>query len=342
MKNLRSISFFFFAIFLVVACSTDSLEFITQSTFKTAYAIEGNAVTYNSTPLQLKGVNTLQTFGLDTSTALNNWNVTIVREFIGNLREQPITGSAIQGADDKWLHPLDQVVAENRKKNIITILCPFGWVNEDGSSFLFTGLNPSEENIYDAYKIKLKAIAEAFKGQHDVWIELWNEPYHWNNENNYTHELWLTDQQDMVANLRNVVGFDNIIVVPGNEQGQSEDAILAKGELLLQNNTNILFDLHAYEKWLKNSTEDEITTRINTLQEQNFAISFGEVGVINVDDLMDPLPFLNAVEATKTSTLAWVWNKNSEDQNALRADDGAANNNNNNNWGSTFSAFLQQ
>ena len=57
----------------------------------------------------------------------------------------------------------------------------------------------------------MKTIAEHFKNQPDVWIEVWNEPYHWNNENEYTNDLWLKDMKDMVDNLRWVEGFQNII-----------------------------------------------------------------------------------------------------------------------------------
>lgn len=58
----------------------------------------------------------------------------------------------------------------------------------------------------------------------------------------------------MVDNLRSVEGFNNIIVVPGNEQEQSEVAILEQGNNSLPNRKNIVFDIHAYEKWLINST----------------------------------------------------------------------------------------
>ncbi len=275
------------------------------------FAISGSNLLYNNEVVSYKGVNAMQSFGLTDPNLMEEWNIKIVREFIGNLREQPIDGIPILGSDGIWYHPTQEIVNQNRLYNIVTIICPFGWVFENGQQTLFTGLNPSEQNFYGEYKTKMKQIAEHFKDQPDVWIEVWNEPYHWNNENNYTHDLWLTDMSDMVNNLREVIDFKNIILVPGNEQGQSEASVLAKGELLLNSNFNILFDIHAYEKWLIDKTESQITSRLNTLKNENFPFIIGEVGVQNVGDIMPVQSFLNAVKSTNSTTLAWLWNKNS-------------------------------
>lgn len=305
-----------------------------------SYSINGNEILVNSIPKNFKGVNAMNTFGIGDHSLMVKWNVKIVREFIGNLKEQPINGTPIRSSTNDWLHSLQEIVNENRANNIITILCPFGWVDDSLNQILFTGLNPSEQIFYKGYKLKMQQIAENFKNQPDVWIEVWNEPYHWNNENNYSHNLWLNDQLDMVANLRAVEGFTNIILVPGNEQGQSEAVILEKGNELLAKNYNILFDLHAYEKWLIGTTETSIVERINKLNELEFAILFGEVGVINSSGLMDVNPFLSAIKETDSSVLAWLWNLNGDDQNSLLTKTGAPNNKNNNSWGSTFQSFL--
>lgn len=304
------------------------------------YSIKGSKILANAVPQNFKGVNVMNSFGIGDHSLMVNWNVKIVREFIGNLKEQPINGSPIPSSTNVWLHSLQDIVDENRANNLITILCPFGWVDDSLNQILFTGLNPTEQVFYGDYKLKMKQIAENFKNQPDVWIEVWNEPYHWNNENNYNHNLWLNDQLDMVKNLREVNGFTNIILVPGNEQGQSETAIIEKGKELLAKNHNILFDLHAYEKWLIGTTESSIADRVNKLNNLDFAIIFGEVGVINSSGLMDVNPFLDAMNKTNTSVLAWLWNLNENDQNSLLTKEGIANNKNNNNWGSTYLSFL--
>ena len=64
----------------------------------------------------------------------------------------------------------------------------------------------------------MRALAEQFKNQSDVWLEVWNEPYTYDNSGGYSNATWLKDAIEMVENLRSVEGFDNIIVVPGNGQ----------------------------------------------------------------------------------------------------------------------------
>lgn len=309
--------------------------------FKGPYLIQEGNILENGQTISYKGINTLQTFGLGEHDLMNEWNVQLIREFIGNLREQPIDGSAIQGSDNVWYHPLQEIVDRNRANNKITILCPFGWVNNSGERTLFTGLNPSAQPFYIQYKTKMRQIAEHFKDQLDVWIEVWNEPFHWNNQNEYSDALWLNDMADMVDNLRWVEDFQNIILVPGNEQGQSEEVILTKGNELQQGRYNLLFDLHAYEKWLLNSTENEIVTRIQNLKNENIPFIIGEIGVQNVGEVMPVQHFLNAAVTTEITVLAWLWNLNSDDKNALLNSNGSPNASILNNfWGSKYKEFL--
>lgn len=332
---------------LVVACSKTSEErgvAIEQSNpenTSNSFKIQGAQILLNGNPVHFKGVNALQAFGLTDAALMNEWNIEIVREFIGNLREQPIEGDAILASDGVWYHSLKKIVEQNRANKKITILCPFGWVNDSGQHTLFTGLNPSSQEFFEAYKAKMKSIATYFKSQSDVWIEVWNEPYHWNNENGYDHDLWYADMTEMVANLRAVEGFTNIIVVPGNEQGQAETVLLEKAAQFSSENNNVIYDLHAYEKWLENSDQNSIVNRIQRLTAARIPILFGEVGIQNVGDVMPVQHFLSAVNYTQITTMAWLWNQNSEDNSALLNDIGQPNNTDQNNfWGSTFRTFL--
>ncbi len=346
--NMR-LSASLFLLVLLISCSKSGIEPIqeddspeTPTLFKGPFSVNGSEIQEDGVGIQLKGVNALQTFGLGDPSLMNEWGIEIVREFIGNLREQPIVGTAIQGSDQVWYHALQTIADQNRANGKVTIFCPFGWVNERGERQLLTGLNPSAQSFYADYKEKMRQIAEHFKDQTDVWIEVWNEPYNWDNQNGYSHDLWLSDMQDMVDNLRDVEGFESIILVPGNEQGQSEDAITARGNQLLNGRYNLVFDLHAYEKWLVGTTEEQVTTRLQNLQNQNFAFLFGEVGIQNVGDVMPVQHFLNAVESTQTTTMAWLWNQNSEDNSALLTDEGTPNATATNNfWGSTYRSFLE-
>jgi len=307
------------------------------------YAIVNQEIHYLGENVQLNGVNSFNSFGPSDYDMMESWNVQIVREFIGNLGEMPIDGGAVQGADGQWIHSMQTLVDNNRSKGMVTILCPFGWISDQGELQLFTGLNPPEQSFYDTYKVRMRSIADHFKDQPDVWIEIWNEPYSWRNANGYTHDMWLEDAIEMVDNLRSVEGFESIILVPGNEQGQGDEAILEKGSELLKDRYNILFDLHAYGKWHKEATTESIMSRIEALLNKDFAILFGEAGVITEGSTLDdPQNFLQAVEALGISTLAWVWLKNSDEQNALLTEDFAPNNHNNNNWGDKFKSFLEK
>jgi mannan endo-1,4-beta-mannosidase len=305
--------------------------------------VEGGSLHYQGLPVTYQGVNAMQTFGLVDPGLMNDWKVEIVREFIGNLREQPIQGAALQASDSKWYHSLQKIVDQNRAHKRITILCPFGWVDEAGKQTLFTGLNPSAQSFYPAYRSKMQAIAEQFKNQPDVWLEVWNEPYSWNNQQGYTHALWLKDMADMVDNLRRVQGFQNIILVPGNEQGQSEAAVMAKGAELLDGRYNLLFDLHAYEKWLQNTSEAQLVSRLQALKKANFAVVIGELGVFNAGNNLDPSAFLAAVKQTDVSVMGWLWNKDTSYKNALLTNEGLPNATAENAyWGKRFQDYLKQ
>lgn len=341
---MKKISFFTFMICLlaVLSCNEDNSPAPVSPATQGEFQIIGSKLLRNGKNIHYKGVNAMQTFGLGNGDLMDEWKIEIVREFIGNLEEQPITGNAIKAKNGVWYHSLEKIVAQNRAHQKITILCPFGWFI-NGNLVSFSGLNPRDQDFYEGYKLKMQQIAEHFKDQPDVWIEVWNEPYHWNNQNNYSHSKWLADMQDMVRNLRQVDGFESIIVVPGNEQGQSEDAILSKGKELLKIDPTILFDLHAYEKWLVNTTESEVRTRILRITENNFAVMMGEVGVQNVGDVMPVKHFLAAMKSTQTTTLAWLWNQNSKDNNALLTNEGLPNSTaTNNQWGSIYRDFLRQ
>lgn len=307
------------------------------------YAIDQGSILYQQKEVRYKGVNAMQTFGLNDPKLMNEWKIKIVREFIGNLREQPIVGSAIEGSDGVWYHPLQTIVDQNRANGMVTILCPFGWVDEGGNQELLTGMDPARQGFYPAYKQKMREIAQHFKSQQDVWVQVWNEPYHWDNQNGYTHNRWLNDMIDMADNLRSVSSFHSIILIPGNEQGQSEEAILSKGSQLLEGRYNILFDIHAYEKWLANSSEESVVERLNTIKNKKFAFVIGEVGVNNVGGALPVAHFLEATDYTEVSVLGWLWNQNAPYKNALLTKEGVEHATPENNyWGKVFKEFLNK
>ncbi|UYZ62503.1 RICIN domain-containing protein [Hymenobacter weizhouensis] len=311
------------------------------------YSVAGSRILKNGVPTVWRGANAQHVFGGDQGSRdqMNAWNMDISREFIGTLRQQPIAGTYpvgvyINGASEPtYLRPLEQIARDNRANGKVTIFCPFGW-NPNVEGEKFTGLNPSQTPFWNDYKARMREIATFFKDQPDVWIELWNEPYWYDRSHGYSDALWLSDMQEMVNNIRST-GNQNIIVVPGAESGQDEDIILARGPALLQSQTNknLVFDVHAYENWLRES-QASVERRIRAVHNAGCALLFGEVGPYNTDGLMNPVNFLNAVRNTRSTTLAWLWKSDENDGDALLRSDGKTpNDTNNNNWGTTYRAF---
>jgi mannan endo-1,4-beta-mannosidase len=263
---------------------------------------------------------------------MKSWNMDVAREFIGNVKENPIDGSPIQDSNGSWLHSLQKIVDGNRLNNRITILCPFGW---DGTSAtLFSGTMPTQTTWFADYKIKLQSWANQFKNQPDVWLEVWNEPYRFDRTDGYTDSIWMTDMNTMVANIRNT-GNTNIILVPCAEQGQDESVFINKGTSFLVNKTNILYDIHAYEKWLLVSNTI-LTSRLDNLQTNNLPVIFGEIAPLNSGVLMNPQFLLNELYNRGKSVCAWVWKYNETDTDALLTKAGLPNDTDNNNWGTMY------
>jgi mannan endo-1,4-beta-mannosidase len=186
----------------------------------------------------------------------------------------------------------------------------------------------------------LQQWATQFKGQADVWIEVWNEPYRYDRADGYTDTLWETDMNELVSIIRNT-GNTNIIIVPCAEQGQDESVLINKGVDFLKNKYNILFDVHAYEKWLLVS-DANATTRLDALKQKNLPVFFGEIAPMNAGTLMNPAVLLNSLHAKNFSICAWVWKKDETDYDALLTTTGLPNDINNNNWGTTYKNIAQK
>lgn len=295
------------------------------------YQITNSNISYNSKNIQLIGANTFHVFGVG-SADMNSWNLDIAREFIGNIKETPLIGNPIQDSNGKYIYSLQNIIDENRKQNKISWICAFGW---DGNpSTLFTGKSPAATFWWEDYKAKLRLWAIQFKDQNDVWIEVWNEPYRYDRADGYTDAIWLQNMNELTAIIR-ATGNKNIVVIPCAEQGQDEIVLLNKGNEFLAGKSNILFDIHAYEKWLLDSPTN-MNNRLNALNQYNLPIIFGETAPMNAGVLMNPDPFLNLIYDKGISVCAWVWKKDESDQDALMTRDGLPNNINNNNWGTTF------
>lgn len=325
MKNYINLIILLFC--LLLSCDND--EGIPPN--EGIYRIHGRSILYEGNPIQLVGANALHSFAVG-SADMVSWNLNIAREFVGNVNENPLTGSPILDSNGQFLHSLQSIVDDNRANNLVTILCPFGW---DGTQEnLFTGKFPTQTAYWLDFKLKLELWANQFKDQSDVWIEVWNEPFRFDRADGYTDSSWTSIMNELYDVIRST-GNDNIIVVPCAEQGQDESVLLNVGSNFLVNKNNVLYDIHAYEKWLLDS-DINLNERINALNEASLPLFFGEVAPVNSGVLMNPEYLLDLLHAQNISFAAWLWKYDETDQDALLTTNGEPNDNNNNNWGSLY------
>jgi mannan endo-1,4-beta-mannosidase len=331
---MKKIILFIFLLAFQIFISCSKSENVNNPISQVGYTISGTNILNTGKPIQLIGANAFHSFGASSTNNddMKSWNLDITREFIGNIKENPITGDPIQDSNGSWLHSLQKIVDGNRLNNRITILCAFGW--NGTSETLFTGKMPAKTAWFTDYKTRLQSWANQFKNQSDVWIEVWNEPYRYDRTDEYTDAIWMNDMNEMTAIIRNT-GNKNIILIPCAEQGQDESVLINKGSSFLSNKTNILFDIHAYEKWLLDSNTS-ISSRLDNLQTHNLPVIFGETAPINSGALMNPEYLLNELYNRGKSICAWTWKYDENDKDALLTLAGLPNNTNNNNWGTTF------
>jgi mannan endo-1,4-beta-mannosidase len=301
------------------------------------YAVLGSKILKYGQPIQLVGANAMHSFGVG-SADMTSWNLDITREFIGNIKENPISGNPIQDSNGSWLHSLQKIVDDNRINNKITILGAFGWDGNPANEF--SGKRPTQQLFWNDFKLKLKQWSIQFKDQPDVWIEIWNEPYTYNRSDGYTDGIWQSDMSQLVAIIR-AENNNNIILVPCAEQGQDESVLNNIGTTFLIGKSNILFDIHAYEKWLL-VADVTIENRLNTLKNNNLPVFFGEIAPMNAGVLMHTNYFLNSIYNKGLSVCGWLWKYDATDKDALLTSSNQPNDTNNNNWGSTFKNIALQ
>jgi mannan endo-1,4-beta-mannosidase len=328
-KVVQVLLLIIFSLNILFSCKKDELSISNNSSKK--YTTSGSKILFQAQPIQLLGANAFHVFSAG-STDMNSWNIDIAREFIGNIKETQLQGNPIKDTNGAYLYSLQSVIDGNRLNNRITIICGFGWDGKNETEF--TGKSPAMTAWWNDYKIKLKEWATYFKNQPDVWIEVWNEPYRYDRADGYTDAIWMNDMNEMVGIIRNT-GNKNIILVPCAEQGQDETVLINKGTEFLANKSNIIYDIHAYEKWLLDNNTS-INNRLEQLKLKNIPVIFGETAPMNAGVLMNPQFFLDIIYNRGLSLCAWTWKKDENDTDALLTAAGLPNDNNNNNWGTTY------
>jgi hypothetical protein len=290
-----------------------------------AYSTSGSNVLSYGAPFEWRGANKMDTFGGSPS-SMTPWGMDIVREPIDMLLTSTST--------------MQTIVNNARAAGKVTILCAM-WYDNDAFSGGTTpypdcqllGANPTSDPRWAAVTNRWQDIANQFKGQSDVWFDLWNEPYWYDDSHGYSDTLWLSDMRLLVDNIRSK-GARNICLVPGSATGQGHQVFINQGANLLAGRSNILFQIHCYQyKW--NVSQATVESRFQAVLNAGCPLIVGEYGAGD--------PFANILSAArnkKVSTVAWLWkSSNSDNEALLRADGITPNDVSNNSLGSGVRAF---
>jgi mannan endo-1,4-beta-mannosidase len=262
------------------------------------YSVSGTNILKNGSVWVGGGVNAFDQFGTSSKTG---WGIGIVREVVDDFSACPIAhSSGVLKTSIGYLHPLEDVVKTNRAQGMITILCPFGW---DTSSYIqILGATPSAMPWYGAFKARLAAVARTFANQPDVWIDVWNEPYAWDNAG-FSESQWSKDMNDLYSVIRQA-GNNNIVLIPGQANGGQETVLLHQGSFLA-GKTNVVATIHCYNRWTGDS-QAGCEDRIRAIRAAGWALLFGEAGPDAW--VSDCAHLLNASVTQQVPTLAWSWN----------------------------------
>jgi hypothetical protein len=267
-----------------------------SATVTNSFSIRGTNILCSGTNWVGGGVD-----AFDQNGTANKYNdpIKIIREVVQDLSECPIYSSQATISNALgWLHPLQDVVNANRSIGAVTILCPFGW--DTNANQILSGLTPSACSFYPQFKQRLAAMAQAFTNQPDVWIDVWNEPYNWQNIG-FTETQWLSDMNDLYTAIRQA-GCTNIVLIPGQADDGQETVLLDQSSFLT-GKSNVLACIHAYNGWTTN-TETTVKSRIQSIHNAGWALIFSEIGR---DSELDCTRVFDASVEDQITSLAWSW-----------------------------------
>lgn len=212
--------------------------------------------------------------------------------------------------DDSYL---GAAVNKAREHDAVIILTAFWHDNEDlggGTNWKPSQLlasTPTEDSRYDVVVQRWGEIADLFKNQMDVWFGVWNEPYWWDGSHGYSEDQWLKDHRALTKIIRDR-GASNIVVCQGSHMGQGHEVVVNRGQELVSEFGNIVFDIHMYEtRWTL--SKEEIKNRIVDVRATvpmmvgEFAIGNHHTRSTNWQDVID------ACRETGTSCMYWLYGK---------------------------------
>jgi hypothetical protein len=131
-----------------------------------------------------------------------------------------------------------------------------------------------ENNQWEILKDYWRDMAREFKDNPYVWFNLHNEP----GNATANPEKWVSYHRELIDIIRSE-GADNLIVVDGEAWGQDipTQTIANYANEVLEQNDNIIFSIHAYERWNNN----DLAKYLDELFVRDLPVIIGEYGAEN-------------------------------------------------------------
>lgn len=247
-----------------------------------------------------------------------NWGYTLSDENIDQIAQ---TGANAVRLVWYWSNPganvyydyvaLDSILSKVVQHDMIAILELHDFTCENDPTQLTNGSgwwqNSSVFPIISKYK-------------HSLIVNIANEALYVNWTGNPTAALatYKTTYENIITNLRNVVGFDFPIMIDAPDCGQNSDAFVTSNTATYLTNIdpqhNLIFSSHAYWYGFANNDSLQMANKINAVLALDLPFVLGEIANQQDDNVpcqynLNYQALLNYCEANQVGWLAWGWDK---------------------------------
>jgi mannan endo-1,4-beta-mannosidase len=165
-----------------------------------------------------------------------------------------------------------------------------------------------EGNEWEILKDYWRDMAQEFKDNPNVWFNLQNEP----GNATANSAKWVAYHRELIDIIRGE-GANNLIVVDGEAWGQDfpTQTIAGYADRILNNNQNVVFSIHAYDRWNNN----DIASYLDELYVRDIPVIIGEYGSENAgqNTLNATIKTIAATQEREIGRIVWEANLTSGD-----------------------------
>jgi mannan endo-1,4-beta-mannosidase len=167
-----------------------------------------------------------------------------------------------------------------------------------------------EGNDWQTLKDYWQDMAQEFGDNPYVWFDLHNEP----GNSTSNSQQWVNYHRELIDIIR-AEGANNVIIVEGETWGQDylTQTITNHADAVIAGNENILFSIHAYDRW----NGRDIGAYFDNLHNQDIPIIVGEYGSENVGQSTLDASNRMMTAAQQREIGRIVWNAKGDDLNDL-------------------------